>query len=240
MDAGADEVDRLPTNTLLALCLGGPAERAQEKAERLASRFDLADLCRATPAHIRRAAGIPPSASIRLAAAFALGRRVETEARRPRPSLRSPSEVHGLLAPEVRGAAQETFHALILDGKHRLRRRERVSVGTLNSSLVHPREVFGPALREGAAALIVAHNHPSGDPDRAVAFLPPDPDRPSGLTGRLPGRPRRLQAPIPSTPPRARAHARKAGSAPPGHAERGLVLGEGPTGPPGINSPATG
>jgi DNA repair protein RadC len=135
------------------------------EAVRLCSRFELADLCRAKPAHIRLAAEIPRGRSARLAAAFALGRRVETEARRPRPTLRSPSEVHGLLAPEVRGAAQETFHALLLDGKHRLRRREQVSLGTLNSSLVHPREVFGPALREGAAALIVAHNHPSGDPE---------------------------------------------------------------------------
>jgi DNA repair protein RadC len=165
MDAGADDFDLLPTNALLALCLGGSADRAKDEAGRLSARFDLADLCRATPAHIRLAAEIPRGRSVRLAAAFALGRRVETEARRPRPSLRSPSEVHGLLAPEVRGAAQETFHALLLDGKHRLRRREQVSLGTLNSSLVHPREVFGPALREGAAALIVAHNHPSGDPE---------------------------------------------------------------------------
>lgn len=54
--------------------------------------------------------------------------------------------------------------ALLLDARHRLRRVEQVSEGTLNSSVVHPREVFAPALREGAAALIVAHNHPSGDP----------------------------------------------------------------------------
>ncbi len=165
MDAGAHDFDLLPTSALIALCLGGPAERAREESERLASRFELADLCRAAPAHVRLAAGIPRGRAHRLAAAFALGRRVETEARRPRPTLRSPSEVHGLLAPEVRGAAQETFHALLLDGKHRLRRREQVSLGTLNASLVHPREVFGAALREGAAALIVAHNHPSGDPE---------------------------------------------------------------------------
>jgi DNA repair protein RadC len=54
---------------------------------------------------------------------------------------------------------------LLLDGKHRLVRRQRVSEGTLTSSLVHPREVFGPAVREAAAAVIVAHNHPSGDPE---------------------------------------------------------------------------
>ncbi len=57
----------------------------------------------------------------------------------------------------------EQVWVLLLDGKHRLRLCAQVSVGTLTSSLVHPREVFGPALREGAAAVILVHNHPSGD-----------------------------------------------------------------------------
>jgi len=85
--------------------------------------------------------------------------------REPRRPLRSPALVHDLMAGELRGLEHETFHALLLDGKHRLRCRVHVSQGTLTSSLVHPREVFGPALREGAAALIVVHNHPSGDPE---------------------------------------------------------------------------
>jgi len=61
---------------------------------------------------------------------------------------------------------KETFAAFMLDSKHRIVAVEQVSVGTLNSSMVHPREVFGPALRLGTiAAIIVAHNHPSGDPE---------------------------------------------------------------------------
>jgi len=163
MDPADHELDALPTSAIVALCLGGRASR--EEAERLCARFELAELGRATPDHLRRSAGIERTRSRRLAAAFALGRRVEKEERRPRPVLRSPSDVQALLASELRGAAQETFHALLLDGKHRLRRREQVSLGTLTSSLVHPREVFGPAVREAAAALIVAHNHPSGDPE---------------------------------------------------------------------------
>jgi DNA repair protein RadC len=83
----------------------------------------------------------------------------------PRAPLCTPRHVHDLLWSEVVGLDRETFHVLVLDGKHRLRRRERISEGTLTTSLVHPREVFGLALREGAAALIVAHNHPSGDPE---------------------------------------------------------------------------
>ena len=63
------------------------------------------------------------------------------------------------------------FHALLLDGKHRLRRMERVSEGTLTSSLVHPREFFRPAVREPAAAVIAVHNHPSGDPEPSAEDL---------------------------------------------------------------------
>ena len=70
-----------------------------------------------------------------------------------------------LLRGEVRGLEQETFWSLLLDGKQRLRRLVPVTTGTLTASLVHPREVFRAAIREAAAALIVAHNHPSGDPE---------------------------------------------------------------------------
>jgi DNA repair protein RadC len=114
---------------------------------------------------LQRELGLSRRGALRLAAAFALGRKVERAVRDPRACLRSPALVHELMAPELRGLERETFHALLLDGKHRLQRRHRVSEGTLTSSLVHPREVFGPALREGAAALIVVHNHPSGDPE---------------------------------------------------------------------------
>ena len=59
---------------------------------------------------------------------------------------------------------REQFFVLLLDGRHRLKGRVRISLGTLNASLVHPREVFRQAIRESAAALILVHNHPSGDP----------------------------------------------------------------------------
>ncbi len=169
--AALEGPDLLAVAELVALCLGGPEEAAAREAARLCARFELAELSRATPHHLRGAGEIPLAQSIRLAAAFALGRKVAAAGRRPRTSLRSPARVHELMASELRGLAQETFHVLLLDGKHRLRRRERVSAGTLTSSLVHPREVFGPAIRENAAALIVVHNHPSGDPEPSAEDL---------------------------------------------------------------------
>lgn len=73
--------------------------------------------------------------------------------------------VAGLLRPLLEQETAERFVALLLNGKHRVMGFADVSRGTLTASLVHPREVFAPALRELAAALIVAHNHPSGDPE---------------------------------------------------------------------------
>ena len=138
---------------------GGAAGALIENAK------DLGAIARYSVRRVRLEFGLSRAGSERLTAAFALGRRVERAARHPRASMRTPSLVHELLAPEMRGLERETFHALLLDGKHRLQHVSRVSEGTLTCSLVHPREVFGPALREGAAALIVAHNHPSGDPE---------------------------------------------------------------------------
>ena len=78
---------------------------------------------------------------------------------------RTAESVAKLLRPHLEDEMQERFIALLLNGKHRVMGFAEVSRGTLTASLVHPREVFAPALREQAAAIIVAHNHPSGDPE---------------------------------------------------------------------------
>ena len=78
---------------------------------------------------------------------------------------RTAGAVATLLRPHLEHETCERFVALFLNGKHRVTGFAEVSRGTLTASLVHPREVFAPALRELAAALIVAHNHPSGDPE---------------------------------------------------------------------------
>lgn len=125
----------------------------------------LAEWSRLDAQRLRALLSLSPSAAQRLEAAFDLGRRVR-ELRTPkRPVLRTPGRVMRVLEERVRGCSRETFYTLLLDGKHALRRIEVVSVGTLTCSLVHPREVFRPALREAAAAIVCAHNHPSGDPE---------------------------------------------------------------------------
>lgn len=154
------DLDQAGTGRLLELLLGAPEPRGQAL-----DSHDLAELSRWGPARLEEEGGLDPAGARVLAAAFALGRRVEAVRWVRADSVRSPGGVFRLMAPRLRGLEREVFSVLLVDGKHRLIDVEQVSEGTLTTSLVHPREVFRPALRRGAAALVVAHNHPSGDPE---------------------------------------------------------------------------
>ena len=159
--AGAG-LERETTARLIATLVGG------EGAEGLLSVGSLALLSRGDPglwAGTVRASG---AGLERLAAAFELGRRVEAECFVWAQPLSSPREVYEFLAPTMRGRMRETFVVILLDGRHRPIGVERVSEGTLTSSLVHPREVFAPALEGRAAAIVLAHNHPSGDAEPSL------------------------------------------------------------------------
>jgi len=158
-------VSALSTAELLRLIAGDRGSAEADPGERLLALGDLAELSRGSPAEWLGARGLRRIAAARLAASFELGRRAARARQPARPLASSPERVQRLLAPELAGLEREQFVVLLLDGKHRLRRIERVSEGTLTSSLVHPREVFRAAVRESAAAVIAAHNHPSGDPE---------------------------------------------------------------------------
>jgi DNA repair protein RadC len=152
---------------LLALLLrtGGRGADALAVASRLlAVHGGLSALARAGGRDLASTAGIGPAKSATLRASLELGRRLAArrlEAGRP---IRGPADVFRHFHPHLRHAEQERFLVVLLDGRHRVLRQELVSQGTLTASLVHPREVFRPALRESAAALVLVHNHPSGDP----------------------------------------------------------------------------
>jgi DNA repair protein RadC len=105
-----------------------------------------------------------PARASRLLAALELARRSGGEGVRLEPALRSPNEVYEVTA-DLRPHRREHFVGLYLNSRNRLLARETVSVGSLNASIVHPREVYEPALRHGAASLVVVHNHPSGETD---------------------------------------------------------------------------
>jgi DNA repair protein RadC len=151
--------------TALLLRTGGRGADALAVASRLLERHGgLLGLARASPRELRCAAGVGPAKQATLRAAFELGRRLAAGRLAPGTALRGPADVFRHFHPMLRDAAHERFLVVLLDGRHRLLRHELVSQGTLTASLVHPREVFRPALRESAAALVLVHNHPSGDP----------------------------------------------------------------------------
>lgn len=131
----------------------------------------LIELSRSEAGELVAELGLQPDSARRIRAAFALARALALARHPSRPSVRSPRTVFELLRTRTRGLEQETFWSLVLDGKQRLRRIVPISAGTLTASLVHPREVFRAAIREAGAALIVAHNHPSGDPEPSAEDL---------------------------------------------------------------------
>ncbi len=155
----------------LALLLGPPPGAWLARARAALDRHDLRGLAGASARRLARELGLPPARAARVVAAFALARALQRERRPRRLALDSARAVHERCAPLVARLEHERFLALLLDGRHRLLRVVEVSQGTLTSSLVHPREVFAEAVREAAGALIVVHNHPSGDPEPSAEDL---------------------------------------------------------------------
>jgi DNA repair protein RadC len=167
----------LTTVELLAVLIGTGTEGqgVAEVAGRLLERSDgsLRRLAQRPRAELLRAEGIGPSKAARLVAAFELGARLAREDRPPVQRIREPEDVVRVLGGRLRDIQVEEFHLLALDSQSQVLREVLVTRGLLNSSLVHPREVFRAAIAEAAAGIIVVHNHPSGDPtpsaeDRAV------------------------------------------------------------------------
>jgi DNA repair protein RadC len=117
--------------------------------------------------------GVGTARAVIVHAALELGRRMAVEERFDGAPVRSPRDVFRVFSPRLEDLPVEEFHVAVLDSQHRLERDVTVTRGILNSSLVHPREVFREAIAERAAAVILVHNHPSGDPtpspdDRSV------------------------------------------------------------------------
>jgi DNA repair protein RadC len=112
---------------------------------------------------LMRMKGIGEAKAVELLAAFEIGRRIEGKPDEERLVVRSPEDVAHMMIPKLRDRHSEIFIVLLLDARNGLKREVELSEGTLNASLVHPREVFKPAIDHLAASIIVVHNHPSGN-----------------------------------------------------------------------------
>jgi DNA repair protein RadC len=152
---------------LLALQLGSGrrGKDAVELArELLAAYGSLAEVAGRDVAELARQRGVGRAKAARLAAAFELTRRLRARTPGARTALGNPAEVYAAFGPLMEDLKREVFRVALLDAQNGLVRDVVVSEGTLSASLVHPREVFKPAILESAASVILLHNHPSGDP----------------------------------------------------------------------------
>jgi len=152
---------------LIALLLrtGDRSNDALAVASELLNRHGgLRRVSQANGAELARSPGIGPAKSASIRAALEIGRRLERRTLVAGTAMAGPADIYRHFQPELRDLRQERFMVVLLDARHRVMRSEVVSQGTLTASLVHPREVFRPALRDAAAAVVLVHNHPSGDP----------------------------------------------------------------------------
>ena len=159
--------DSLSNRELLAIILrsGVRGKSALTLATELLAGSDgsLSMLSAMSVRELCRHGGIGPAKAIEIVAAFTLARRLAGETCK-RPMANCPALVYAFMSEKFRNTNQEEFHVLLLDGKMQLIRDELVTMGLLDHSLIHAREVFRTAIRESSKSVIICHNHPSGDP----------------------------------------------------------------------------
>lgn len=157
----------LGDNELLAVVLGSGSRDAGALA--LANRVltassGITGLTRSTIVDLQQVDGIGPARAAQVLAAIELGRRTLLRRTTERPRFSSPREIAHHLLPQFGASPVEQFGVLMLDTKHHVIRSKIISIGSLDQTIVHPREVFREAAVASAAAIILFHNHPSGDP----------------------------------------------------------------------------
>jgi DNA repair protein RadC len=170
----AHGANRATNEQLVAILLrtGTKGTSVLDVAEELLARYkSLNDLARATIDDLRQIKGIGRDKAIALQCAFTLAQRMAKELRAEAPLLDTPENIANLLREDNRHLEVESFQVVMLNTRRRLIDVKPISQGTLDTLLVHPREVFKPAISAGAAAIVLAHNHPSGDPTPSEADI---------------------------------------------------------------------
>lgn len=156
----------LSDSELIAILLrtGMKGANAVDVARQLLLRYhSLRGLARCAVAELAAIKGVGPAKAVQLAAAFGLATRLARESL-DRQRLETPEQIYALMGAEMRALHRESLRLILLDTKFLLLRIEEISQGSLNESVAHPREIFRPALLHSAYAVILVHNHPSGDP----------------------------------------------------------------------------
>ncbi|KYO64778.1 RadC family protein [Thermovenabulum gondwanense] len=155
---------------LLALILGTgtKSESALMLAQRLlkgdGGKKGLEYIYNASLEELSNLKGIGAAKAVKIKAAVEMGRRIASNYGVKKIVINSPKDVENLLKEEMRVLEKEHFRVILLDTKNKVISVEEISIGTLDSSIVHPREVFKPAIKRSSSSIILVHNHPSGDP----------------------------------------------------------------------------
>lgn len=161
--------DSLSDASLLALLIG---EDHEEAGRALLEAHPVSDaLWRVSAEDLTGLPGVGPAGAARVLACLEMSRRASVWRSSRRRMISTPEDVVDLCWPQLRGADREHFWSLALNTKNHLLRMVEVSVGSLNASIVHPRELFKEAVRLSAASVVVVHNHPSGDPSPSGADI---------------------------------------------------------------------
>lgn len=159
--------DRVSNTELLAIILrtGTRTRSALTLAEHILARVnELRELPLLTVEELMEIKGVGAAKGIQVKAALELGSRIASSYRQDSLAITSPQDVADMLMEQMRYYQKEYFKIILLNTKNQIIATEIVSIGSLNSSLVHPREIFNIAVKRGCASIILAHNHPSGDP----------------------------------------------------------------------------
>lgn len=157
----------LTTSELIAILLrvGVPGENAVQMGQRLLQDLGgLRGIQQATFTEVCNQHGLGPAKAAQLKAAIELGRRLQIDDPEQRPRISRPQDIADLVQYEMAGLVQEQLWVLVLDTRNRVLSTERLYKGSLNSSTVRVGELFKPAIQKNGAAIVLVHNHPSGDP----------------------------------------------------------------------------
>jgi DNA repair protein RadC len=160
-------VDALSTVELIAIILGSGTKHnpIMQLSQQILAHFgSLEKLAEASIVELQQIKGLGLAKAIQLQAAIGLGLKLSRTVQPQKVRIEHPSQAYSIIRDIIAHEKREVFMTLMLDIKNGVLCHELVSVGTLTNTLVHPREVFYSAIRNKAATIIVAHNHPSGDP----------------------------------------------------------------------------